>query len=141
MISPLFTRQTYTRIHTTSSEELQPNLAQTQKLDASCSFIVRIGQITKFEKACIGAARVILVAALKNGGITLDALKPRWPSDLFNMQLVLDNHLRETPAGRMGTLKDMAEAARWLANDETSAYVNGQVIDLAGGQQMGHLPR
>jgi len=81
------------------------------------------------------------VAALKNGGITLDALKPRWPSDLFNMQLVLDNHLRETPAGRMGTLKDMAEAARWLANDETSAYVNGQVIDLAGGQQMGHLPR
>jgi len=41
----------------------------------------------------------------------------------------------------MGTLKDMAEAARWLANDETSAYVNGQVIDLAGGQQMGHLPR
>ncbi len=58
-----------------------------------------------------------------------------------NMEDVIEAHIRETPAGRMGTLEDMAEAALWLADDKTSGFVNGQVIDLAGGQQMGHLAR
>ena len=57
------------------------------------------------------------------------------------MEALLEIHIRETPADRMGTLYDMAEAALWLADDQTSGFVNGQVIDLAGGQQMGHLPR
>ena len=59
----------------------------------------------------------------------------------FEMEPVIQGHLRETPAGRMGTLEDMAEAALFLADDDRSGYINGQVLDLAGGQQMGHLPR
>jgi NAD(P)-dependent dehydrogenase (short-subunit alcohol dehydrogenase family) len=59
----------------------------------------------------------------------------------FDMEPVIQGHLRETPAGRMGTLEDMAEAALFLADDGRSGYINGQVLDLAGGQQMGHLPR
>jgi 3-oxoacyl-[acyl-carrier protein] reductase len=60
---------------------------------------------------------------------------------IFDMEDMLAAHIRETPAGRMGTLDDIAEAALWLADDRKSSFVNGQVIDLAGGQQMGHLPR
>ncbi|WP_101757949.1 SDR family NAD(P)-dependent oxidoreductase [Oceanicoccus sp. KOV_DT_Chl] len=59
----------------------------------------------------------------------------------FAMESVINAHLEETPAGRMGTLDDMAEAALYLADDSRSGYINGQVLDLAGGQQMGRLPR
>jgi NAD(P)-dependent dehydrogenase (short-subunit alcohol dehydrogenase family) len=59
----------------------------------------------------------------------------------FEMAPVVEGHLRETPAGRMGTLDDIAEAALFLADEVRSGYINGQVLDLAGGQQMGRLPR
>lgn len=59
---------------------------------------------------------------------------------LFAMEQVLEAHINETPAGRMGTLDDLAEAALFLADDGRSGYINGQLLDLAGGQQMGHLP-
>jgi 3-oxoacyl-[acyl-carrier protein] reductase len=60
---------------------------------------------------------------------------------LFEMQPILDAHLANTPAGRMGTLEDMAEAALFLADDNKSGYINGQILDLSGGQAMGRLPR
>ncbi|MCB1844530.1 MAG: SDR family oxidoreductase, partial [Halioglobus sp.] len=59
----------------------------------------------------------------------------------FDMPNVIDAHIEATPAGRMGTLEDMAEAALFLADPARSGYINGQVLDLAGGQQMGRLPR
>ena len=62
-------------------------------------------------------------------------------ADYFEMESVVQAHLQETPAGRMGTLEDMAEAALFLADEQRSGYINGQVLDLAGGQQMGRLPR
>ncbi|MFT6310669.1 MAG: NAD(P)-dependent dehydrogenase (short-subunit alcohol dehydrogenase family) [Porticoccus sp.] len=58
----------------------------------------------------------------------------------FGMDPIIDAHLKATPAGRMGTLDDIAEAAAFLANETKSGYINGQVLDLAGGQQMGQLP-
>ncbi|CAH0993074.1 putative oxidoreductase [Sinobacterium norvegicum] len=61
--------------------------------------------------------------------------------DLFTMDAIIQAHVRETPAGRMGTLDDMAESALFLADDKRSGFINGQVIDLSGGLQMGHLPR
>jgi 3-oxoacyl-[acyl-carrier protein] reductase len=60
---------------------------------------------------------------------------------LFTMDQILEAHIAETPAGRMGTLDDLAEAALYLADEGRSGYINGHVLDLAGGQQMGHLPR
>jgi 3-oxoacyl-[acyl-carrier protein] reductase len=62
-------------------------------------------------------------------------------SAFFGMDPVIQGHLDATPAGRMGNLGDMAEAALFLADDTRSGYINGQVLDLAGGQQMGQLPR
>ncbi len=60
---------------------------------------------------------------------------------LFEMQPIIDAHLANTPAGRMGTLEDMAEAALFLADDQRSGFINGQILDLSGGQHMGRLPR
>lgn len=61
--------------------------------------------------------------------------------DLFAIPAIVEAHIRATPAGRMGTLDDVAEAALFLLDSGRSAYVNGQVLDLAGGQQTGRLPR
>ena len=59
---------------------------------------------------------------------------------LFAMEGLVDGFITNIPAGRMGTVDDVAEAALWLADDNASGFVNGQLIDLAGGQQMGRLP-
>jgi 3-oxoacyl-[acyl-carrier protein] reductase len=59
---------------------------------------------------------------------------------LFAMEGLVDGFIANIPAGRMGTVDDVAEAALWLADDTASGFVNGQLIDLAGGQQMGRLP-
>lgn len=60
---------------------------------------------------------------------------------LFTMEAVVAAHVRDTPVGRMGTLDDVAEAALFLADGARSGYINGQVLDLCGGQTVGHLPR
>ncbi len=62
-------------------------------------------------------------------------------SGFFTMDNIIEAHIRETPCGRMGTVDDIAEAALFLADETKSGYINGQLLDLAGGQQMGHLPR
>jgi NAD(P)-dependent dehydrogenase (short-subunit alcohol dehydrogenase family) len=48
--------------------------------------------------------------------------------------------LPHIPLGRMGTTDDIAETALWLADCETSGFINGQLIDVSGGQQNGKLP-
>jgi NAD(P)-dependent dehydrogenase (short-subunit alcohol dehydrogenase family) len=60
---------------------------------------------------------------------------------LFAMDAVIAAYLRDTPVGRMGTVDDVAEAALFLADASRSGYINGQVLDLCGGQTVGHLPR
>lgn len=60
---------------------------------------------------------------------------------LFDMEQVVQAHIQNTPSGRMGTVEDMAEAALFLADEKRSGYINAQVLDLAGGQQNGALPR
>lgn len=72
--------------------------------------------------------------------IAAGLIKTDMTSPFFDMEPIIQAHLRETPAGRMGTLDDMAEAALFLADEGRSGYINGQLLDLAGGQQMGHLP-
>ncbi len=59
---------------------------------------------------------------------------------LFATPGIVDLFTQAIPAGRMGTVDDVAEAALWLADENASGFVNGQLIDLAGGQQMGRLP-
>lgn len=58
----------------------------------------------------------------------------------FEIEPILQAHINATPARRMGTLDDMAEAALYLADGNRSGYINGQVLDLSGGQASGRLP-
>ncbi|NQX87491.1 MAG: SDR family oxidoreductase [Halioglobus sp.] len=60
---------------------------------------------------------------------------------LFDMDNVLNAHREATPSGRMGTVEDMAEAALFLADEKRAGFINGHILDLAGGQQTGSLPR
>ena len=62
-------------------------------------------------------------------------------SMFFGMDPVIQAHIDATPSGRMGNLDDMAEAALFLADETRSGYINAHVLDLAGGQQTGHLPK
>ena len=67
-------------------------------------------------------------------------IKTDMTAGFFEMQPIIDAHLKQTPCGRMGTLDDVAEAVLYLLDDNRSGYVNGQVLDLSGGQHMGQLP-
>ena len=95
-----------------------------------------------------GIDYAIKVAALEYGdarvrfnSIAAGLIQTDMTDAFFAMESVLTGHLDATPCGRMGTLDDMAEAALFLADEQRSGYINGQVLDLAGGQQNGQLPR
>jgi len=40
----------------------------------------------------------------------------------------------------MGSVNDIAETVLYLADEKASGFVTGQLMDLSGGQHMGHLP-
>lgn len=82
------------------------------------------------------AAKKIRFNSIAAGLIKTDMTDP-----IFGLAPVVEAFIQETPAGRLGTLDDMAETALYLADEVRSGFINGQVIDLSGGQQMGHLPR
>ena len=101
-----------------------------------------------YSAARAGIDYAIKVAAMEYAGakvrfnsIAAGLIETDMTSGFFSMDPIIQAHIDATPAGRMGTLDDMAEAALFLADDVRSGYINGQVLDLAGGQQMGHLPK
>lgn len=103
--------------------------------------------LSVYSGARAGIDYAIKVAAMEYAGekvrfnsIAAGLIKTDMTEAFFDMEPILEGHLDATPAGRMGTLDDMAEAALFLADDTRSGYINGQVLDLAGGQQMGRLP-
>lgn len=105
------------------------------------------------ELAVYSAARAGIDYAIRVAALEYAAQKVRFNSiaagliqtdmtdALFDIEPVIRAHLDATPAGRMGTVDDIAEAALFLADEGRSGYINGQVLDLAGGQQIGQLPR
>ena len=101
-----------------------------------------------YSAARAGIDYAIKVAAIEYGdagvrfnSIAAGLIQTDMTDAFFTMDSVLAGHLDATPCGRMGTLDDMAEAALFLADGQRSGFINGQVLDLAGGQQNGHLPR
>ena len=104
--------------------------------------------LAAYAGARAGIDYVIKVAAweyeaqkIRFNSIAAGLIETDMTGELFQMEPIIKAHLDNTPAGRMGTLDDVAEAALFLADDQRSSYINGQVLDLSGGQQMGRLPR
>lgn len=104
--------------------------------------------LAAYSGARAGIDYAIKVAAQEYGArkvrfnsIAAGLIETDMTSMFFGMDPVIQAHLDATPAARMGTLDDMAEAALFLADENRSGYINAQVLDLAGGQQTGHLPK
>jgi 3-oxoacyl-[acyl-carrier protein] reductase len=70
--------------------------------------------------------------------ITVNAVAPGFvPTDLTSSlpKNLLDEALKMTPLGRLGTIEDVAYAVAFLASDE-AAYITGQVLSVDGGLAM-----
>jgi 3-oxoacyl-[acyl-carrier protein] reductase len=70
--------------------------------------------------------------------ITVNAVAPGFvPTDLTSLlpQNFLDEAIKMTPLGRLGTIEDVAYAVAFLASDE-AAYITGQVLSVDGGLAM-----
>jgi NAD(P)-dependent dehydrogenase (short-subunit alcohol dehydrogenase family) len=103
--------------------------------------------LAAYSTARAGIDYAIKVAAIEYGtakvrfnSIAAGLIQTDMTDGFFAVESILDAHINATPCGRMGTLDDMAEAALFLADGQRSGYINGQVLDLAGGQQNGSLP-
>jgi len=106
--------------------------------------------LAAYSAARAGIDYAVRVAAVEYGeqgtnvrfnSIAAGLIQTDMTDSFFDMQPVIDAHIKNTPCQRMGTLEDMAEAALFLSDSQRSGYINGQVLDLSGGQQNGRLPR
>lgn len=103
--------------------------------------------LVAYSTARAGIDYAIKVAAVEYGpsgvrfnSIAAGLIQTDMTDGFFSVASIVDAHIHATPSGRMGTLDDIAEAALFLADGRRSGYINGQVLDLAGGQQNGRLP-
>ncbi|MCF4113497.1 MULTISPECIES: 3-oxoacyl-[acyl-carrier-protein] reductase [Dethiosulfovibrio] len=71
-------------------------------------------------------------------GITVNAVAPGFiATDMTDIlpESVKDEMLKSVPAGRAGTVEDVAKAVAFLVSEDAS-YINGQVIAVDGGMTM-----
>lgn len=89
--------------------------------------------------ALVGFARS-LTRELGSRGITANVIAPGFIETDMTAALPeaqQKQYLDSIPAGRFGQVTEIANAASWLAGDE-SAYISGAVIPVDGGLGMGH---
>ncbi len=71
-------------------------------------------------------------------GITVNAVAPGFiPTDLTSSlpKNLVDEAIKMTPLGRMGSVEDIAHAVAFLVSDEAS-FITGQVLSVDGGLAM-----
>ena len=92
-----------------------------------------------------GVDQIVRIAAIEYGprGIRVNSIAPGFTRSAmtegyFAIPTIEGAFLREIPLGRLVTVKDIANAALWLASDE--AFITGQVIDITGGQSLRRVP-
>jgi 3-oxoacyl-[acyl-carrier protein] reductase len=91
------------------------------------------------KSALVGFARS-LTRELGARGITANVVAPGFIESDMTAALPDDQqkeYLGRIPAGRFGSVDDVAKAVVWLASDDAS-YISGAVIPVDGGLGMGH---
>ncbi len=103
--------------------------------------------LSVYSAARAGIDYAIKVAALEYGAaqirfnsIAAGLIKTDMTEAMFQDGSTEARFIPRIPLARMGTIEDVAETALWLADDEQSAFITGQLIDVSGGQHMGSLP-
>lgn len=93
-----------------------------------------------------GVDHMVRVAANELGerGIRVNSIIPGFTrsgmtEDYFAIPTLEGAFVREIPLGKLGTVDDIANAALWLASDE-SASTTGQAIDCTSGQSLRRTP-
>jgi NAD(P)-dependent dehydrogenase (short-subunit alcohol dehydrogenase family) len=93
-----------------------------------------------------GIEALVAMAADELGGsdVRVNAIAPGLvDTDLVGMVTaggpVLDDYLEQMPIRRVGTVEDIASAARWLVGPESS-WVTGQVLHVDGGHSLRRGP-
>lgn len=89
--------------------------------------------------ALVGFARS-LTRELGSRGITSNVIAPGFiETDMTSAlpEAQQKEYLGSIPAGRFGTVEEIAGVAAWLAGDD-AAYISGAVIPVDGGLGMGH---
>jgi 3-oxoacyl-[acyl-carrier protein] reductase len=87
----------------------------------------------------VGFARS-LTRELGGRGITANLVAPGFIETDMTAALAEETrkeYLGRIPAGRFGTVEEVAQAVLWLAGDE-AGYISGAVIPVDGGLGMGH---
>lgn len=114
-------------IHTSSNQSLAGDLTQTAYGIAKAG----MNHLCKFIATQYGAFG-IRCNALSPGLILTPAVERATPDAI---KTEIRSH---SPLGRLGRPEDLAQAALFLASDESS-YITGQIISVDGGQ-LAHLP-
>jgi NAD(P)-dependent dehydrogenase (short-subunit alcohol dehydrogenase family) len=93
-----------------------------------------------------GADQLVRIAAGELGerGIRVNSLVPGFTRSAmtegyFAIPTLEKAFIREIPLGRLSTVEDVAQAALWLASDE-SRSTTGQIIDVTAGQSLRRTP-
>ena len=90
-------------------------------------------------KAAVSAMTRGLARELAPKGIRVNAISPGTVDNYFHEQFstreMLGNVVAATPAGRLGTNQDMADAILFLCSDKAQ-YIHGQTLELNGGMYM-----
>ena len=87
----------------------------------------------------VGMARSI-TRELGSRNITANVVAPGFVETDMTAALPDDlkaSYLKQIPAGRFGTVEEVAAAVTWLASD-AAGYISGAVIPVDGGLGMGH---
>lgn len=93
-----------------------------------------------------GADQMVRIAAVELGerGIRVNSIAPGFTRSAmtegyFAIPTLENAFLREIPLKRLSTVEDVANAALWLASDE-SRSTTGQIIDVTAGQSLRRTP-
>ena len=126
-----------------SKAVLKPMMRQTYGRIVNISSVAGLagnpGQ-TNYSASKAGMIGFTKALAREVGGrnITVNAVAPGFvPTDLTAVvpQHLLDEALKLTPLGRLGTIEDVANAVAFLVSDEAS-FITGQVVRVDGGIAM-----
>lgn len=90
-------------------------------------------------KAAVSCMTKGLAKELAPKGVRVNAVSPGTVDnhfhEVFSNAEILQNVVRQTPAGRLGNNEEVAELILFLCSD-AAAYIHGQTIEINGGMYM-----